>query len=262
MNIQSELISGLPPRRFDHWISPAFIVLGVLVLPGLITLALLHRQIAVTATAATASASWLMLILLLTTWTAVLVALTARPGNPADLSSGIILLLAAITLLLLALRWTALNNTGHGYRAIAAVLLSWAVFCEGMVAGWLAVFPRFGNWIALATFIVLTILLGVPMTLEPIFAYQGRAHSMAAQLLINACPTIWLLRAAQSLTHFTWFDWFHSRLLYQWNVLGQNLPMPKLLPWLACCATAAALGVACAITGFVSQIRTASSNSR
>ena len=260
MNNQSELISGSPPRRFDHWISPAVIVLGVLVLPGLITLALLHRQIAVTATAATASASWLMLILLLTTWTAVLVALTARSGNSAYLASSIILLLAAIILLLLALRWTALNNTGHGYRAIAAVLLSWAVLCEGLVAGWMAVFPRFGNWIALAAFIVLTMLLGVPMTLEPIFAYQGSAHSMAAQLLINACPTIWLLGAAQSLTHFTWFDWFHSRLLYQWNVLGQNLPMPKLLPWLTCSEIAASLGVTVAITGFVIQICTASSH--
>ncbi|NNM84828.1 MAG: hypothetical protein HKL96_03605 [Phycisphaerales bacterium] len=260
MNNQSELTSGSPPPRLAHWFVPASVVLGMLVLPGLITLILLHGQIASTATAPLALTSWLMLILLLTTWTAVLVTLNARPGNLADLSLSTMLLLAAIILLLLALRWAAWHNSGHGYRAVAAVLLSWALLCEGVVAGWLAVFPRFGIWIGLAAFIVMTMLLGAPMTLEPIFAFPGSTHPMVAQLLINTCPTLWLLGAAQSLTHFTWFDWFHSRLLYQWNVLGQNIPMPKLLPWLACCATAAALGVACAITGFVSQIRTASSN--
>lgn len=87
--------------------------------------------------------------------------------------------------------------------------------------------------------------LSIILTLWPIMAAPligavgGSPIGAPINWMLNLSPAIWLIHITQGFTGMNTIGWFHSHLLYRVVPLGQNVLMPKLLPWYL---AAAALG--------------------
>ncbi|MGC8560771.1 MAG: hypothetical protein ACP5O1_08840 [Phycisphaerae bacterium] len=84
---------------------------------------------------------------------------------------------------------------------------------------------------------LLAVALGVILPLWPIVAAPligATANTVAAgpmNFILGLSPCIWLIHITQSTTGMNAIGWFHSHLLYRIVPLGQNVLMPKVVPW-------------------------------
>lgn len=176
-------------------------------------------------------AGWLMLVLVLCTQAGILVgAARALQNDFQRILIGLVLIsVAVLTVLFLAAldcQWL----TAVIVLQITAVLLAWTSLCA-MTA---RLMRPLGSAMAVGAVSTLAmLLLAAPVMLMPLMSVLGRlTMHWPLALLVNACPTLWLLGAAQPATGLNWFWWSHAPRMYQLSGLGVNTPMPVLEHWL------------------------------
>ncbi len=71
-----------------------------------------------------------------------------------------------------------------------------------------------------------------PIVAAPLIGAAGNsAAAIPLNVMLNLSPCIWLIHITQGTTGMNTIGWFHSHLLYRVVPLGQNVLMPKVMPW-------------------------------
>ena len=92
-----------------------------------------------------------------------------------------------------------------------------------------------------------------PIVAAPLIGATANTFAAGAlNFMLSLSPCIWLIHITQHTTGMDTMGWFHSHLLYRIVPLGQNVLMPKVVPWYW---PAAALGVSGAGLAWLSAWR-------
>ncbi len=187
-------------------------------------------------------AAWLMFIAALSSFTCIFwtACVSPAPGHRSRVWLGYALVADICGLILLATSIDSALGLLAAFR-VYALLLGFLAFCTMMAQQ----LRRFGAGATTAVAgAVIFIMLAMPLVAAPLLTVCNRADSgTGAAIIANLCPIFWILHAANPTLHYGWFSWLHTPLMYTASPLGQNMRMPRILPWwvltLATLATAA-----------------------
>lgn len=190
---------------------------------------------------------WLILLLILTTWAAVMQALTFAVPRPAKSSggsfSGGLWLAMAIAASMCGPMFTADTIFPITAFQLFCLLLGWAVFCMGMALLLGRLLPPAAA--AMLTLTFASLLIFLPITAVPLLRLSFIANGgWPLTLLVNSCPVIWLLHVLPPAMHANAYSWFHLRLMYGMTLLGQNVIVPQQVAWSLAAAISAVVGLA------------------